>query len=121
MQINVKDYVGQLFYGPAPFADSDPVNIAQTGSGPFNLILLGVTFGGGDPTSTITTQPGCRLIELGDAWQNHNKPSTQIPDQPDPVTDEVGGYLSNGLDHLRQLDLEDIKVQGITGGSTAAN
>lgn len=117
IQINVKDYAGQLFYGPGPFFDFNPVNVVQTGRGPFNLILAGDIFGGGDPASTITTQPGCQLIELGDVWQSRNEPPTAVPNRPDPVTPEAGRALADGLDQLRQLDLEDMKAHGIAAPS----
>ena len=83
-------------------------------------------FGGGNPIPTLTTDPGCRLIMLGDTWgeqaygTNIGRPSTAMPDTPNPPTDGNLSFLADGLDHLRQLDLEDLKVQGFSGDSAAA-
>ncbi|MDD5200231.1 MAG: glycosyl hydrolase family 28-related protein [Terrimicrobiaceae bacterium] len=114
--INANNYRGRLFYGPQGFENYNPsgspltVNITQTGGSLLDMVLVADAFHHSTPNITRSGTV-CHLIEALDEWRTDNW-STLTPMAPVPNPLASGDYASieAGLDHLRQLGLEDLKV-----------
>jgi hypothetical protein len=118
--VTVNNYNGWCFYGPQAFANIvnfigapsyvyAPVKITQTGTNAFTLILPVDNFFAEAPV--ITTNASCHLIQmLNQAIATNYTTFTVLPDTPSPLTGADYASISSGLDHLRQLGLEDLKL-----------
>ena len=128
--VTVKNYNGWCFYGPQAFANNvnglgaptnifAPVMITQTGSNLFTLILPVDNFFESAPS--INTDASCHLIETLDQTISSDYSTLRVlPDTPSPLTGADYTSISSGLDHLRQLGLEDLKlIRGVIPGGTA--
>jgi len=114
--INVNNYKGRLFYGPQTFYNNRkgtaPTRITQTGTNAIDLILPLNNYYASAPS--ISTGTACHLIQQYNAWNTTSGTWTQLTNVPSPLSTADYTSMAAGLDHLRQLGLEDLKLlQGI--------
>ena len=130
--VTVNNYHGWCFYGPQNFANNvnflgapiysyAPVQITQTGTNAFTLILPVDNFFAAAPD--IITNASCHLIQiLNQTTATDYTSFTILPDTPDPLTGADYAAISGGLDHLRQLGLEDLKlIRGLLPATLSIN
>ena len=110
-QIMVNNYQGSLLYGWLPFINctgTAPVQITQTGTNPFNMLLEGDDFYAGLPT--ITTSNSANLV-MSQNQDEISGTSFYMSDYPNPLTGANLALLAKGLDPFRQLEAVDQSVQ----------
>jgi len=111
-QIMVNNYQGTLLYGWTPFGNDTglaPVQITQTGTNPFNMLLEGNSYDDGLPTINTSN---ANLIWSQNLWQSAGgQPLNLMSDNPNPLTGANLALLAEALDPFRQLEAIDLSVQ----------
>jgi len=111
-QIMVNNYQGTLLYGWTPFGNDAgvaPVQITQTGTNPFNMLLEGDSFDDGLPTINTAS---ANVIQSQNEWESAGgQPLNPMSDSPNPLTGSALALLAEGLDPFRQLEAVDMAVQ----------
>lgn len=117
--VQVNNYQGRVYYGPTYFANTTSTIISQTGSNALDLIFPCDFFGSYAPT--ITTASGCRLIETKNIYGTGTTYAT-ITYPADIMPAGAAPSIAAGLDHLRQLYAEDMKlvhsIQNVVGNGS---
>jgi len=111
-QIQVNNYQGTLFYAWNPFvnnAGSAPVQITQTGTNPFNILLDADNYD--DNLPTINTSSANLILSQNQYQAAGGDHYTLMADNPNPLTGSALALLAEGLDPFRQVEAIDLSVQ----------
>jgi hypothetical protein len=117
--VTENNYNGWCFYGPQSFTNLTssagasavyaPVKITLAGTNPFTLILPVDNFLAGAPN--ISADGSSSLIQVGnETLASDYFMFTALPNAPATLSAANAASISAGLDHLRQLGLEDLKL-----------
>ena len=111
-QILVNNYQGTLLYAWTPFVNNTglaPVQITQTETNPFNMLLDADNYD--DNLPTINTSSANLILSQNQYQAAGSDHYTLMADNPNPLTGSALALLAEGLDPFRQLEAIDLSVQ----------
>ena len=110
IQITANNYQGTLDYAWTPFANNtgtSPVQITQTGSNPFNMLLDADYYNDGPP---VITTSNANVVQSQNVSRLSGT-SSYVADNPNPLSGADLALLAGGFDPFRQLEAVDFSFQ----------